>query len=187
MRILNIRFCNLNSLVGEWQIDLTDPAYLTEGLFAMGTVLPAVLVVCLLLMGVLLAVWRQFKLRVLGISEDWEDDEPLDAPKVWNFAIEVRPYCQILGNLVDRFFGFSKFQTLSEARSRLYQRRFLQPNTHFAAFFEIYKKIIFSRANFANFCKNCKICKIMQNFQKSAKFCKNLQIFMQNFTEICRF
>jgi exonuclease SbcC len=34
MRILNIRFCNLNSLVGEWQIDLTDPAYLTEGLFA---------------------------------------------------------------------------------------------------------------------------------------------------------
>ena len=28
---------------------------------------------------------------------------------------------------------------LQEARSRLYQRRFLQPNTHLSAFFEIYK------------------------------------------------
>lgn len=34
MRILRIRFANLNSLVGEWEIDLTDPAYATEGLFA---------------------------------------------------------------------------------------------------------------------------------------------------------
>lgn len=34
MRILNIRFCNLNSLSGEWEIDLTDPAYAAEGLFA---------------------------------------------------------------------------------------------------------------------------------------------------------
>ena len=29
--------------------------------------------------------------------------------------------------------------TLSKARSRLYQRRFWQPNNHFAAFFKIYK------------------------------------------------
>ena len=28
---------------------------------------------------------------------------------------------------------------LQRARSRLYRRRFLRPNTHFAAFFEIYK------------------------------------------------
>jgi len=34
MRILNIRFKNLNSLVGEWQIDLTDPAYTSNGIFA---------------------------------------------------------------------------------------------------------------------------------------------------------
>ena len=34
MRILNIRFCNLNSLRGEWEINLTDPAYAAEGLFA---------------------------------------------------------------------------------------------------------------------------------------------------------
>ena len=44
--------------------------------------------------------------------------------------------------------------TLSGARSRLYQRRFSRPNTHFSAFFEIYKNIIFSRGNFAKFCKN---------------------------------
>lgn len=34
MRILQIRFSNLNSLVGEWQIDLTDPAYVADGIFA---------------------------------------------------------------------------------------------------------------------------------------------------------
>lgn len=32
MRILKLRFQNLNSLVGEWQIDFTDPAF--DGLFA---------------------------------------------------------------------------------------------------------------------------------------------------------
>lgn len=34
MRILHIRFKNLNSLVGEWSIDLTQPDYLSDGLFA---------------------------------------------------------------------------------------------------------------------------------------------------------
>ncbi len=34
MRILQIRFKNLNSLVGEWQIDLTHPAYTSDGIFA---------------------------------------------------------------------------------------------------------------------------------------------------------
>lgn len=34
MRILKIRFKNLNSLAGEWEIDLTNPAYQTHGLFA---------------------------------------------------------------------------------------------------------------------------------------------------------
>ena len=49
---------------------------------------------------------------------------------------------------------FSRHITLSEARSRLYQRRFLQPNSHFAAFFKIYKIfIILRRLNL----KNCKI------------------------------
>ena len=40
---------------------------------------------------------------------------------------------------------------LCGARSRLDQRRFSRPNTHFAAFFKIYKKIIFSQAKFAKF------------------------------------
>ena len=34
MRILQIRFKNLNSLVGEWHIDLTHPAFASDGIFA---------------------------------------------------------------------------------------------------------------------------------------------------------
>lgn len=34
MRILQVRFKNLNSLVGEWQIDLTHPAFSVDGIFA---------------------------------------------------------------------------------------------------------------------------------------------------------
>ena len=34
MKILAIRFRNLNSLVGEWSIDLRHPAYEEQGLFA---------------------------------------------------------------------------------------------------------------------------------------------------------
>ncbi len=34
MRILQVRFKNLNSLVGEWKIDLTHPTFITGGIFA---------------------------------------------------------------------------------------------------------------------------------------------------------
>ncbi|MBQ7584923.1 MAG: AAA family ATPase, partial [Desulfovibrionaceae bacterium] len=34
MRILNIKFQNLNSLVGKWEIDLTDPHFTNNGIFA---------------------------------------------------------------------------------------------------------------------------------------------------------
>ena len=34
MRILSIRFMNLNSLTGEWQIDFTHPDYTSNGIFA---------------------------------------------------------------------------------------------------------------------------------------------------------
>ncbi|MCK9523945.1 MAG: AAA family ATPase [Proteobacteria bacterium] len=34
MRILQVRFQNLNSLVGEWQIDLTHPDFVSDGIFA---------------------------------------------------------------------------------------------------------------------------------------------------------
>lgn len=34
MRILQLRFKNLNSLAGEWKIDFTNPAYISSGIFA---------------------------------------------------------------------------------------------------------------------------------------------------------
>lgn len=34
MRILNVRFKNLNSLTGEWTLDFTHPAYTSDGIFA---------------------------------------------------------------------------------------------------------------------------------------------------------
>jgi DNA repair protein SbcC/Rad50 len=34
MRILQVRFKNLNSMVGEWEIDLTHPAFVSDGIFA---------------------------------------------------------------------------------------------------------------------------------------------------------
>ena len=34
MKILQVRFRNLNSLVGEWEIDLTHPAFTSDGIFA---------------------------------------------------------------------------------------------------------------------------------------------------------
>jgi len=34
MKILQLRFKNLNSLVGEWKIDFTAPEYVSEGIFA---------------------------------------------------------------------------------------------------------------------------------------------------------
>ena len=65
--------------------------------------------------------------------------------------------------------------TLSEARSRLDRSRFSRPNTHFLAFFKIYKKITFSRANSANFC------------QKIGNFCKNFDIFWQILQNFAKF
>ena len=34
MRILQVHFKNLNSLVGEWRIDMTHPAFASDGIFA---------------------------------------------------------------------------------------------------------------------------------------------------------
>ena len=60
--------------------------------------------------------------------------------------------------------------TLSRARSRLDRSRFLQSRPHSAAFFEIYKKTIFSRGNFANFSKILpKFCKVL-SFRKIFNF-----------------
>ena len=60
--------------------------------------------------------------------------------------------------------------TLSEARSRLYQRRSLQVNSHFSAFFKIYKIFTILRRSNLNF--------FLQNFVKKfvilKKFSQNL-------------
>ena len=34
MKILHLRFSNLNSIYGEWNIDFTDPRYQSDGIFA---------------------------------------------------------------------------------------------------------------------------------------------------------
>ena len=67
-------------------------------------------------------------------------------------------------------YQFRKFQT---ARSRLYQSRFLQPNTYFAAFFEIYKIHIPSH-RFET--QHLQICKILQKFGEFSRF---LQILLK--------
>lgn len=35
MKILELRFKNLNSLYGEWVIDFTDPEYVSNGIFTL--------------------------------------------------------------------------------------------------------------------------------------------------------
>ena len=93
--------------------------------------------------------------------------------------------------------GWPRHITLSEARSRLDQRRFLRPNTHFSAFFKIYKIITFSPANFANLCNFfSKIWQIFQKkfrinlFSKVSKCCQNfakiLQKILQKFAKFAR-
>ena len=77
--------------------------------------------------------------------------------------------------------SWSSCVTLFKARSRLYQHRFLRPNTHFAAFFKIYKII---RLDFWKFLKILKkIGKILQNPTNSGNFCK-IYKNLQNFAEI---
>lgn len=34
MKILQVRFRNLNSLAGEWEVDLTHPDFASDGIFA---------------------------------------------------------------------------------------------------------------------------------------------------------
>ena len=98
--------------------------------------------------------------------------------------------------------------TLSAARSRLDQRRFSRPTTHFSAFFKLYKKIIFSQANLQKFPKfhgilqtfrelfgSFNFSKKLQNFEKISqkicrilqKFCRIFAEFLQNFVKSCRF
>ena len=81
--------------------------------------------------------------------------------------------------------------TLSGAPSRLDRRRFSRPNTHFAAFFKIYKKIIFSRANLQNICRIFQKFGSLFFFQKFQNFefsenLRNLAKFCSFFKEFCK-
>ena len=87
------------------------------------------------------------------------------------------------------------FLDLSEARSRLYQSRFLQVNTHFEGFFEIYKIISTSLQTFFIFEDFCtiysKFSRFFVNFRrrtlKFAKFRQNLTDLFQNFAKFSGF
>ena len=80
------------------------------------------------------------------------------------------------GSSVSLFFELPRHITLSEARSRLYQRRFLRANSHFSAFFKIYKIFtILPRSNlkiFENFVKNFVILKKNQKILRIIKISK---------------
>ena len=86
--------------------------------------------------------WRWIRERAGG-TENGEARGPEVAPRsAGPRLVEVRgPGCMGLDTI-----------TLSGARSRLDQRRFSRPNTHFAAVFKILKTITFSQANLQNFC-----------------------------------
>ena len=62
--------------------------------------------------------------------------------------------------------------TLSEARSRLYQRRSLQVNSSFSAFFKIYKIFTILRRS---------SLKILQNFVKTLVILKKVSQILQKF------
>ena len=56
------------------------------------------------------------------------------------------------------------FWTLSEARSRLYQRRFLRARAHFSAFFTLYHALHFFLCTIPDFCDFSSLCTFLQNF-----------------------
>ena len=79
---------------------------------------------------------------------------------------------------------------LWRARSRLYQRRFLRPNTHFKAFFEIYKICnplhlwILCTAQISKVQQ--KLGKLFSYFAQNLNFCKNRSfqhVFIENCTD----
>ena len=72
--------------------------------------------------------------------------------------------------------------TLSEARSRLYQRRFSRPNTHFSAFFEIYKNIIpLHRSKFNNLANSRRT--VFAIFKNSSKILIFFTISIEFYTD----
>ena len=103
--------------------------------------------------------------------------------------------CKIRSYLCPKFSAnFTDFRQLGRARSRLYRSRFLQPNTHFAAFFEIfkiYKPVHLSIFKISNLLIFSNFCKISMNFRdfsqnsslNSAEISYNLLFFDEIFKD----
>ena len=108
------------------------------------------------------------KLRLLMKSASFlENDELMNR---WG------PYVKLQGETHSRL-------KLWKARSRLYRRRFLQPNTHFAAFFEIFK--IYKPLHLSIF----KICWLFlsQNFAKFQWISEIFRKILLKSPKICYF
>ena len=86
------------------------------------------------------------------------------------------------------FFRAYTFWTLSEARSRLYQRRFLRPRPHFSAFFELYTFFLCTIPDFCDFSSLCtifcKICRIFCGFSKETADFANFRQISTDFSGI---
>ena len=86
------------------------------------------------------------------------------------------------------------FWTLSEALSRLYQRRFLRPRPHFSAFFKLYIFFLFFFGSFTPFQISvifqafappfCKICRFFADFQRRQQILQIFTEFQRNFAGI---
>ena len=136
---------------------------------------------------VLLTRIRNFGLHLEDpASEIWrlprvayEDSEGVSTPKRKASGDVLR--CKIRSYLTPNFSAnFTDFRQLERAVSRLYRSRFLQPNTHFAAFFEIYKIIIpLHRSQF----------NILANFRRKVsaffKISSKMLIFFTMFIGFC--
>ena len=97
----------------------------------------------------------------------------------WNFCwffLNFRKNCQNFAKI------FLNFRQLVRARSRLYRSRFLQPNTHFAALFEIYKNIIPSHRSEFNILANFHR-KVLAIFKISSKILIFFTIFIGSCTD----
>ena len=95
---------------------------------------------------ILSALQREGPRDALLVEALLEAQLPLAEEASWRALAEAAELSALAGRPARRM-GHDTI-TLSEARSRLDQRRFSRPNTHFSAFFKNYKKIIFSEANF---------------------------------------
>ena len=100
--------------------------------------------------------------------------EHLDARLICDNIQQGKHPTYVCSNFCSNF--WPNFGKLWEARSPLYRRRFLQPNTHFAAFFEIYKIfILLHRSEFEN------AAKFRQTFSHLCSFNFNFSLIFRNF------